>query len=317
VAVQDRRTSSPIGAFIAVLLVAQLAVGSAALMARAALDGGMEPLPLAAWRMTVASGLLLVTSRLLTGKSAVPLDRPMVRRLLLAGLFLGLHFAAWFASLQTISVARSTLLVATGPVWTGLASHFLLRQRMPLTFWLGLTIAAAGVWMVTVGHVHPDSARWSGVITTGDLLAVAGAIFIAAYLLLVQNVQSTLGTWRTVTWTYSAAALTLWPVVFAFHPPADVLPDRAAAWGAVLALALVPQLMGHTAMNWCLKRLTAGAVATATLLEPVFAGALAWLLLNERLTPTQMVGGGILLCGVALALWRSGRPSVAQVDGIE
>src|SRR4051812_25559434 len=115
-AAPDRHSAS-FGLHLSVLLLAQLAVGSAALMARAGLQAGLAPLPLSAWRLTIASIVLGVVLVLVVGRGQqTPLARADRRRLLIAGVLLGLHFAAWFASLQYIPVARSTLLVTSAPL---------------------------------------------------------------------------------------------------------------------------------------------------------------------------------------------------------
>jgi drug/metabolite transporter (DMT)-like permease len=300
------RSATSFGAHLAVLLLAQLAVGSAAIMARAGLDAGMSPLSLSTWRLTVASAIVALASTPVSGRKlhvAAPIPRVDRWRLTVAGILLGLHFAAWFASLQYIPVARSTLLVTSAPVWAGLAGRFILRQRVTRTFWIGLAVAFIGAYFVTRngGGLNPAHLRTD--VALGDALAVAGAIFVAGYLLLVQDLQEKLGTWRVVRWTYSAAAVALWPVLLHAEPLSTVLPRSSTAWLSALGMALVPQLIGHTALNWSLKQFTAGSVAAATLLEPVFAGALAWALLDERLSAPQIGGAILLLFGVGLALW--------------
>jgi drug/metabolite transporter (DMT)-like permease len=290
-----------------ILLVAQLAVGSAALMARTGLEHGLSALSLAAWRLTVASLLVVGLLRLRrrpkeAGRSPTlpPRDR---LRLVAAGICLALHFLTWFASLQYVPVARSTLLVATTPLWSGLADILVLRRRLLTTFWIGLAFASVGVWGVTIGGAAPVRGGFvSGPPLLGDALAVAGAILLAVYFLLVQGVQDRYGTGRTIAWTYSCAALSLWPAVLLFGGQADRFPRNLPAWAAVVGMALVPQLIGHTALNWTLTRFSAGAVAAATLLEPVFAGALAWLVYGEALTVMQGTGAVVLLAGVAIAL---------------
>jgi drug/metabolite transporter (DMT)-like permease len=294
----------------AVLLVAQLAVGSAALMARAGLEHGMSALSLATWRLTIASllvvGLLKVRSRF-DVPGCPPLTRRDQLRLVAAGVCLGLHFLTWFASLRYVPIARSTLLVATTPLWSGLADVLFLGRRLSLLFWCGLALAGTGAWGVTMGGASgPPVGFIGGPPALGDALAVAGAVLMAVYYLLVQEVQARQGTGRTVAWTYSTAALSLWPAALLAGGNAGVLPGNAVAWAAVLGMALVPQLIGHTALNWSLRRFAASEVATATLLEPVFAGALAYLFYGEAVTPIQGIGAAILLAGVALAL-RAGR----------
>jgi drug/metabolite transporter (DMT)-like permease len=301
---------------VAVLLIAQLAVGSAALMARTGLEHGLSALSLAAWRLTLASLVLVGLLRLRPRSEAQPrlVLTPRDRlRLVAAGVCLALHFLAWFASLRYVPVARSTLLVATTPLWSGLADILLLRRRLPMIFWIGLALASVGVWGVTLGGAAPARGGFvSGPPLLGDALAVAGAILLAVYFVLVQGVQDRQGTGRTIAWTYSCAALSLWPAVLLLGGRADRFPGNAPAWAAVLGMALVPQLVGHTALNWSLTRFAAGAVATATLLEPVFASALAWSIYGEALTVMQGIGAAVLLAGVAIALRGGGTEEPAE-----
>jgi drug/metabolite transporter (DMT)-like permease len=303
-------SGSRTGAF-AVLLLAQLAVGAAAILARYALDAGLSPASLTAWRLTLASAVVLA-ARVPTWRSGAVLPPVPTRlrwRLLLAGAALGLHFAAWFASLRYVPVARSTLLVATGPIWTGLAECFVPARRPPRTFWLGLAVALPGALLVTLAPEHATpSVVLSKPAWMGDALAVLGAACIAAYLLLTRDAQTTLGTGRTVAWTYTAAAVAAWPAALLLGDDRPVVPQGTAAWLPVVGMALVPQLLGHTLLNLSLRRFSASAVAAATLLEPVFAAVLAWPLFGERVTPPQAVGAAVLLGGVGLALWR-GRAS--------
>lgn len=288
-----------------VLFVGQLAVGSAALLARLGLDAGMNALALSAWRLAVASILLLAASQFAQKQreAGTPLDTRTRMRLIMAGLCLGIHFATWFASLKLIPIARSTLLVTTAPVWTGIAQRFLFKKRLPTTFWLGLAIAGVGVYLITLQNTPILTIGVMGSQSpVGDLLAIAGAIAISGYLLLVEDIQPTLGTSRTITWTYSVAAIGLIITTLPTVPFQSAIPHNRAAWLSIMGLALIPQLIGHTSFNWCLKHFKAAVVAASTLLEPVFAGALAWLLLAEPLSTRQIVGAVILLGGVALTL---------------
>jgi drug/metabolite transporter (DMT)-like permease len=287
----------------AVLLGAQLAIGAAAIIARSALDAGLPPLALSFWRMAFSGICIAALGVLLRdAKERRPLTSNEMTRLCLAGALLAAHFATWFGSLQHVSVARSTLLVCTGPVWAGLAERLVLRRPQRPAFWIGLAVAGTGVALVVTGGGPADGTSTAGNALLGDVLAVLGAISIAGYLLLVEDAQRTLGTTRTVTWTYSAAAAALLPFALTARPSA--LPGNAGAWLLVASIALVPQMLGHTALNWSLRRFTASVVAAATLLEPVFAGALAWLLFQEALTAAQLGGAALLLAGVGIAVVR-------------
>lgn len=298
----------------AVLLIGQLAVSSAAILARWGLDAGLSASALAAWRLSLASAMVLgvAAARKRRAGSDAPLPRGLRWRLAAAGVCLGLHFVTWFQSLRTIPVGRSTLLVSTTPVFSGLLGVALLRHRLPKAFWLGLAIAAAGVYLVTSG---PGSFRriHGGPEWQGDLLAVAGAALIGVYLLIVQDQQAAIGTTRVVAWTYSVAALSMWALVPLLSAGQRLAPASGAAWGSVVGLALAPQLVGHTSINWSLRHFPAGVVSAATLLEPVLAAALAWPLFGEPILPLQALGAPVVLAGVWLAIRRD--PAPARVNG--
>ncbi|HZT43339.1 MAG TPA: DMT family transporter [Chthonomonadaceae bacterium] len=286
------------------LLGGVFAVSSAALLARWGLDAGMGAAPLAMWRLTLA-GLLLVAWDLGRTAERPPLPRPVRIRLAAAGVCLALHFVAWFVSLELIPVARSTLLVTTAPLWAGLLGLVVPALRPQRGFWSGLLVAAVGLFLVTASGAGRSGPVYveKGVGHLGDALAVLGAVMVVPYFLLVQQAQIRFGTLRVVTWVYTAAALCLWLV--ALGQRQIVLPPSPVAWLSVLGMALVPQLLGHTALNRSLRAFSAGQVTAATLLEPVFAAALAWPLLGERISLRQAFGAALLLGGVALALRHS------------
>jgi drug/metabolite transporter (DMT)-like permease len=119
-----------------------------------------------------------------------------------------------------------------------------------------------------------------------------------------------MGWLTTITWIYSAAAVFLWLVAFASGTAS--MPTDLAAWGSILGMGLIAQLVGHSALNWCLNHFTAGQVAMSTLLEPVFAAALAWLIFGERITLAQGVGSVLLLAGVGIALSSNQSPDQAD-----
>ncbi|HSV73975.1 MAG TPA: DMT family transporter [Chthonomonadales bacterium] len=283
-----------------VLLAAQAAVGSAAVLARVGIAAGVEPLPLAAWRMALAWGCVALAVG--WRNPGAPVGAARAAKLCAAGVCLGLHFVTWFASLEHISVARSALLVSTSPVWVGLGVWLVWRLRPPARFWWGVAVALCGVWAVAAGGPAGGGAPRPDA-TKGDAFALAGAVFIAAYFLLTQAEQSRMGTWRVVLWTYGSAAISLWVAVAVLG--AGAAPRGAEAWSSVIALAAVPQLIGHTALNWSLRHFPAGVVGASTLLEPVVAAGLAWWLLSESVTGMQAAGAVVLLTGVWAAIRRA------------
>ncbi len=275
----------------ALLLVAlaQLAIGAAAVFARFALVSS-GPLAVSAARLTLAAVPLLLVAAL-RGRLRV-LDMPTERRLVLAGILLALHFATWIGSLDFASVAISTLLVCTTPVWTEI--YTVLRRRR-VDPWAAASVlgALAGVAIV-VGA--PDRAN----TPLGIALALAGAVAIAAYLLVVRATDARYDTLAVTSRTYAYAAVVLIAASLLAHdhlPPAGDM----RAWGGIVAMALLSQLFGHTALNAAVRVLSATFVSTITLLEPVIAAVLAAWLFAERPSAATAVGAVVILAAIAVA----------------
>jgi drug/metabolite transporter (DMT)-like permease len=132
-------------------------------------------------------------------------------------------------------------------------------------------------------------------------LALAGGAAIGAYFLLVREVREGYGTRAIVTRTYTWAAVLL-VIASAVARQAPPAVTDAEAWGGILAMALISQLLGHTALNASLRWFSPSAVAFTTLLEPVLAAVLAYLIFGEQLTATAIGGGVLLLAAIGVFL---------------
>ena len=75
-----------------------------------------------------------------------------------------------------------------------------------------------------------------------------------------------------------------------------------SAWLGIIAMALISQLLGHTAMNVSLRWFTPTTVGFATLLEPVIAAMLAAVIFHEALAGTTLAGAVLLFVAIALAI---------------
>ncbi len=294
-------TAAPLNRSLALpmLLGAQLAVGAAAIFARYAL-GGAQPIAVAALRLCIASAVLLAIALL---RKRDPARAPVTRReriiLAFAGVMLAAHFAGWIWSLEYTTVAISTLLVTTTPLFTTLYDVVVLRRTVAPAVWFAYVAAAAGVYLVVgfAGAAPPVPGHGA----LGVALALAGSVAIGAYFILVREVRSALSTRTIVSNTYVFGAIVLVIAAAVAHQP----PPPAAATGAwlgILAMALISQLLGHTALNASLKFFSPSAISTATLLEPVFAAILAALIFAEHMSGLAIAGGLLLLGAIAVVL---------------
>jgi len=252
-------------------------------------------LAIAFHRLFFASAFLFLSTRGKVWRAWQALPLPAAALAVLSGLMLAGHFVTWIASLSHTSVASSTVLVATLPIFVALGAVLILRERLRPLLACGLVIAMLGVIVIAMrdGQAGKDSLR-------GDLLALAGALFGSVYFLIGRRLRQVMVTSVYVTLCYSTAALVLFLAAVMLRVP--LLSYSWQTFGLFLLIALVPQIMGHTSFNWTLRYLSAPTVAIAMLGEPLGASLLAWLLLGEKISAGVMLGGLITLAGVSLAI---------------
>ena len=276
------------------LAMGTVAVSFASVLIRLAQAAGMGTLSIAAWRLLFAS-LILVPYAWLTRREEL---RSLSRRewvlLGVSGFFLGLHFATWIGSLGYTSVASSVVLVSMGPVFVGLGSWLFLRERPGLLLSLGIVLAAVGSVVISWGDLGQGEDQ-----LLGDLLALAGAVMVAGYLMIGRMVRGRLSLATYVTVVYGGAMLTLLAIVLVGRQPMLGFQPVAYVW--VLGLALGPQIVGHSTLNWALRYLSATFVSIVTLAEPIGSGLLAYLILGEAVTVSTLVGGVLVLAGIYIA----------------
>lgn len=273
------------------------AVSTGAILARLA---QAPALALSFWRCALAGTVLLLWAAPSLRAELARLERR--GRLLLAGsgLCLALHFASWITSLEYTSVASSVLLVNTGPIWVGLLGHRVTGEPLERRAAVGIASAVAGSALVAGGDL-----RLAQDALLGDGLALLGALSASAYLLLGRILRRELSLGVYAGSVYAAAALALAAASLGSGVPLSGF--SGSQWGWILALALAPQLVGHTAANWALGHANAALVAVSLLGEPLLAGAWAALFLDEVPPRGFFIGAPWILLGILLvALPRPG-----------
>lgn len=216
-----------------------------------------------------------------------------------AGIALAAHFWLWMRSLELTSVLVSTLFVTTTPLWLALAAPLLPGEpKLRLRGWLGLLIALAGASLLAA--VDAESAATGDRPIAGAMFAIAGAWAIAAFLAISRRVRRTTPLLPYAAGATSVAAATLaLPIMITSAP---LLGFPAGTWAAFVALALLPQIVGHNSLVWAVKFVGATTVGLVTLLEPVGAATLAFLIFDERPTLLHGLAAVILLVGLAQVL---------------
>ncbi len=303
-----------------VLCGAILAVSTASLLIRYTQQEKVPSLVIASWRLALAT-LLLTPLALGRYRADLRLLRwDVLRPCLLAGVFLAFHFAAWITSLEYTSIARSVVLVTTTPLWVALAAPVLLRERSGAAATAGMVLALSGGAILTLGnacYADADTPRLlcantglvgRGSALLGDALALFGAWMAAGYVLIGRNARARIALIPYLFLVYGSAALLLVGVTLAARQPLFHHSPTVYLW--LFLLALVPQLIGHSTLNWALRHLPAAFVSVALLGEPIGSSLLAMIFLDEKPLPVEIIGGAIILAGIALA-GRQANPDAA------
>lgn len=292
----------------AVLAAGVFAIASSApiiraISAKAALHGPAGSVTIAAARMTLAS-LLLAPSWWLARRRG---DKsPETAPTLLAGVALALHFASWISSLSFTTMAASTVIVTTNPVWVALVTVVRERRWPSRATLLGMSLSLLGAVILALGDARASDAARSPLL--GDALALVGAWAATGYYLASRRAQERgAGLSTTAPAVYSVAALVLLPIALAAGDLGALARRDVAGW--VVALAVLPQLVGHTAFHWAMKYRSPTAVTTVILLEPVGAAIIAAGAFGERPSLVTLLGALVLLVGV----WRTASADAGTV----
>lgn len=266
-------------------------------------------LAIAFWRCFIGSGLtgLWVAVRQRSGLMA--LTRREIRLTVLAGVFLGLHFATWIPSLTLTTIAASTALVATQPIWAAFIARAL-GVRIGRRVWIGIAVAFSGVVLLTGVDLSVDPRH-----LIGDALALVGAVFAAAYVSVAERVRQSVENSTMTFVLYAVSAVTILPLVFLFQDA--LIGFDAQAWLLIIAITLGAQLLGHSMMNKVLSKTSATVVSLAILFEMPGATIVAAIWLGQVPPLAILPAAALILIGLVIVIRAADRrPGPATVTEI-
>ena len=268
------------------LSVALFAVSSSAWVVRILPD--TSAITLAFWRMFLASAMVFAISYK-NISSFVP-----NKKMLLAGIFLGIHFALFFRSVQLTSIAEAALLGTTAPIFTEIYG-FVFKKRSPLPMvLLGLFFAFFGAAVLVSQGSFGDTGA------LGNVLAVLCSVAMAFVLIVGKNIRKSFGVFEYTRWLFFFAACTLFVISLFAGVSVFSVSSQELPW--FFFLALVPTMIGHNIFYYLIKTLNATTVAAVPLGEPVVSSLGALAFFGEPIGFSVFLGGGITLFGVFLVV---------------
>ena len=269
--------------------------------------GSMPPVAFTFARYALASLTLLLIMRWTAG--VIRLPRPHTARiLLLGGLGFGLYQILWTVGLQSIPAGDSALLIAATPVFTAVIAVAIGVDTLSPVRAVGVALSFVGVAIVVAAGVGIEL---SG-SPIGFALTVGAALCWAIYTSYGTRVMRdhsplVLTTWATVGGTLVLAPIGLGQLL---TPSAVSVEGTDGAVALALAIAysgILAAALSNIVIFNGIRLLGPTRITTIQSLVPAMAVALAFLFLSEPIRPAQVLGGAIIIGGVALTRLRPRR----------
>lgn len=251
---------------------------------------------LAASRLIVAALILLPTR----SKLKFPeINSSAYYYAIAAGICLAIHFATWITSLSYTSIAASTVLVTTNPIWVGLFSWWWYKEKLTYQAILGMAIALGGGLIMAIAD-NDSSSSYSNVIL-GDFLALFGAVMSSLYIIFGSQAQRRgLNTRDYVAIAYPTAAIILFPLPLLYRT--SYFGYTPLVYLYIFLMAVISQAIGHSSLNWTVRWISPTLLSLSLLFEPIVASCIGAIVFEEIPSPSLFLGGLIILLGIAIFL---------------
>lgn len=287
----------------------------------------MPPVLLAAARQLLGAALLsgLFVRELRRHRGVVTWRH--LRRCVLPGVMLGVHFILWIIGAKLTLAANSSLIVNMVPVVMPFLLLAMLGEKLNRGELIGTVLAVAGLAALAITDFHISREHLAG-----DLTCVVSMLFLSIYMALGRRNRDIPSIWLYVVPVYLVGGLVCLltsaglAVAWAFPAARPVLQGLQLAkghplvvptawdWLMIVALAAVPTIMGHSIINHCMRTMRGQIVSLATLGQFIFAGTMGTFLLDppEFPQPVFYVASVLIVAG-AIAALRSMPPPEEQL----
>jgi drug/metabolite transporter (DMT)-like permease len=269
------------------LIFGLLCIGWSAIFVKLAAVSGFAS---AFYRMAIGSVVVLPLwlSRKKTG-----LDAKSIKTAIFCGCLFAIDISMWNTSILLSKAAISTLLANLAPVWVGLGSIFIFKEKPKVIFWIGTAVAIFGV-IVIVGIDKVYHTK----LSLGNTLAIIASMFYGVYLLTTQRVRNTLD---TVSFT-AISMLTSTLILFGICTVAgtQLTGYHHKTWLALIGIGLISQAGGWLSINWALGHIKSTSASVTLLGQSVVTALIAVPVLGEFLTWPEVFGALIVLLGIYL-----------------
>jgi drug/metabolite transporter (DMT)-like permease len=277
-----------------------------AIFAKLAYASGLGTEQTLAFRFLLAAiGMWVVA--MVIGQNPLRISRKELLTLLaLGGVVYTGQALTYFVALRSLPASLVVLIAYIYPSLVVVAGWLFLRRSVSQWHWVALAGSFAGVALLVGGTRFELS--WALV------LAIASPMIYTGYILIGERVMSSVPAVAASAVIMSGAAIAFCLLAALNHELA--LPRNANGWAVAFGIALFPTMLAISLFMAGLPRVGAARAALVSTVEPVITVLLAVVLLGDRLSAVQVVGGVLVLLAVILVqaahLWKPGPPNALK-----
>ena len=288
------------------LITAAMGFALGGVAAKVLREADMDAFRLTQIRSTGAA-LILLTFAFIKGKDQLYARRDELKDLILFGIIgVSAVTSFYFFALKYLFVSVALIIEFTATIWIALYLRFIKKKHISPIMWLGIVFAFSG--LVLVSQIWSSSTLHP----IGVAVAFADAFALAYYFLTADRLTQTRSSLSLMTWGIGVAAI-FWAIILPWwNFPFEYLTDTyslsgnlseysAPGWALILWIIIIGTVIPYLLTLTGIRELSAGTSSVIGMIEPIFAGIIAWIILNEALTGIQLVGCAVVLLGIYLA----------------
>jgi len=264
-----------------------------------------------AFRLTqirsTGAGLILLAFAIIKGKDQLRARKEEIKDLLLFGIIgVAAVTSFYFFAIKYLFVSVALIIEFTASIWIALYLKFVKKKHISPIMWLGIACAFFGLVLV--------SQIWSGstLHPLGVAVAFADAFALSYYFITAERLTQTRTSLSLMTWGIGVAAI-FWAIILPWWTfPFEYLTDSyslsgnlseydAPGWALLLWIVIIGTVIPYLLTVTGIRELSAGTSSVIGMIEPIFAGVIAWIILNEALSGVQLIGCAVVLLGIYLA----------------
>ena len=244
------------------------------------------------YRMLFASAIIIPLALWRCRKELFSMGAVDASVSVLSGVVFAVHLAAYFESLNYVSIASCLVLTDTAVFFVALFMMVFFKESVSRKGWGLIALTFGGCVLIA----SSDMSGETGLL--GDALALLSSVLFAVYAMIGRRVRTRVSTLAYTSLLYGSATITSLAIVLCTDAPSVACGPDDLLLG--LGLAVCCTIFGHTVYNWGLRYEKASFVAITTLLEPVFGSFLGFLIFGEMPGIIVIIGSAIVLLGVYL-----------------